>query len=197
MISGSPDVIVRGLSTMSYEVYITRADGWSDTEHWSENQSNPITFEEWDRLVKDDPELAIDYAGRLSEEELDRLLDSHPEFVGCRTVAHGIRFSGKQDQLLRQLARELKAGQTPNSADFDYGYDTADWTAHPDGKRRCFWFHRGAISTKNPDMATLGKMLQLSERLNACVRGEEAEIYRHTDRGLACYTPERGWRPLE
>ena len=57
---------------MSYEFFITRADGWSDTEHWSEKQSNPINFEEWDRLVKDDTELAIDYAGRLSEDELDR-----------------------------------------------------------------------------------------------------------------------------
>jgi hypothetical protein len=182
---------------MSYEFYITRADGWSDMERWSENQSNPITFEEWERLAKDDPELAIDYAGRLSEEELDRILDSHPEFAGCRTKSLGIRFSREQDQLLRQLARDRKAGETPDPDDFDLGYDTADWIAHPEGERRCFWFHRGAISTKNPDMATLDKMLQLSKRLNACVRGDDEEIYRRTDRGFDCYRPDRGWLPLE
>ncbi len=182
---------------MSYEFYITRADGWSETEHWSESQSNSITFEEWERLVKEDPELAIDYAGRLSEEEYNRNVDSRPEFVGCRTETRGLIFSKEQDQLLRQLARELKRGETPNMNDFVFGYDTADWIAHPEGDRRCFWFHRGAISTKNPDMATLDKMLRLSERLNACVRGDDEEIYRRTDRGFDCYRPDRGWLPLE
>ena len=181
---------------MGYEVYITRADGWSEPKDWSEDQSNPITFEEWERLVKDDPELAIDYTGRLSEEEFNRIIDSRPEFVGCRTETPGILFSKEQDEFLRQLARELKAGETPHPDDFIFGYDTADWTAHPRGDSRCFWFERGVITTKNPDRATLDKMLQLAERLNACVRGEESEMYRRTAGGFEYYKPEQGWLPL-
>src|SRR5207245_10027417 len=60
--------------------------------------------------------------------------------------------------------------------------DTADWIAHPKGEERCFWFGDGSICTKNPDMATLDKMLQLSKTLNACVRGDDGETYRRSDR---------------
>ena len=38
------------------------------------------------------------------------------------------------------------------------------------------WFE-GNITTKNPDKATLRKMLQMAERLNARVQGDDGELY--------------------
>lgn len=42
------------------------------------------------------------------------------------------------------------------------------------------WFE-GRISTKNPDRAILGKMLQLAHTLRAVVQGDEGELYTHPD----------------
>jgi hypothetical protein len=39
---------------MGYEVHITRA------EEWSESEANPITFEEWRAYIKSDPEMRLD-----------------------------------------------------------------------------------------------------------------------------------------
>ena len=46
-------------------------------------------------------------------------------------------------------------------------------------------------------LATLEKMLRIAEALNACVRGDDGEVYRRTSQGFACYEPERGWLSLE
>jgi len=41
------------------------------------------------------------------------------------------------------------------------------------------WFdwNQGNIFTKNPDQATLAKMIHIAERLNAHVQGDDGEIY--------------------
>jgi len=39
---------------MGYDIHITRAD------HWTESESNPISFEEWLDFVADDPEMRLD-----------------------------------------------------------------------------------------------------------------------------------------
>ena len=40
-----------------------------------------------------------------------------------------------------------------------------------------FWFIDGAVETKNPDEATVKKMVQLAKKLKARVIGEENEEY--------------------
>jgi hypothetical protein len=179
---------------MSYELYITRADRWPETVHWSESECEVITFDEWEKLVKADPELAIDYTDRLTIDELERLVDGTPELVGCRT-GDGFRFSKEQARRLKELAEDLKGDATPDPEEI--GYDTAEWEGHPEGEERCFWFEHGSISTKNPDVATLDKMLRIADTLKACVRGDDGELYRRSGQGFECFEPERGWLPLE
>ena len=49
------------------------------------------------------------------------------------------------------------------------------WMVHPD--RVPFWFLDGAVETKNPDDATIRKMVTLARKLKAKVLGEEDEEY--------------------
>jgi hypothetical protein len=177
---------------MGYDIYITRDDDWT------ENRGRESHLEEWERLVEEDPELEIDYCNRLSTEEWERLIQENPELAGRKT-ASGTFFSSEQNERLKELARELKEGERVD-IDVPGFYDTADWKAHPGGERRCFWLHEGNIETKDPDLATLAKMLQLAEKLEAQVQGDDQELYRNTDRGWECYDRQRphlGWRPLE
>jgi hypothetical protein len=181
---------------MSYEFFITRADEWPETKHWSECQYKAISIEEWTDLIEADPELGIVYSDRLTVDELTRLVDETPGLAGTSTES-GFIFSKGQAELLERLAEDLKQDDAPHPDDFPG--DTADWKKHPKGERRCLWHwpSRGHISTKNPDMATIDKMLQMAEKLNACVRGDDGEIYRRGDRRFECYEPERGWLSLE
>jgi hypothetical protein len=179
---------------MGYEFYITRADDWPEDEHWSEGGRDGITFEEWERLVECDPELEIDHSDRLTAVELECLIDENPDLAGCRTE-HRLTFSREQCRRLKELAKPLKQGEAPERDVIRY--DTADWTAHPRGEERCFWYGDRMISTKDPDVATIDKLLQLAERLGALVRGEDGERYRRSDRGFDCFAPDRGWLPLE
>jgi hypothetical protein len=97
---------------MSYELYITRADGWPETVHWSESGCNAIAFDEWEELIKADPELAIDYSDRLTTDELERLVNDSPALEGCRT-ADGFLFSKEQVRHLKELAEALKRDSKP------------------------------------------------------------------------------------
>jgi hypothetical protein len=47
--------------------------------------------------------------------------------------------------------------------------------SYPDGA----WFDwaEGCVSTKNPDRAILGKLLQLAAKLGAVVQGDDGEVY--------------------
>ena len=49
------------------------------------------------------------------------------------------------------------------------------WTKHRD--RVPLWFIDGAVETKNPDEATVKKMVQIAKKLKARVIGEENEEY--------------------
>jgi hypothetical protein len=145
-------------------------------------------------LVEDDAELAVDYSERLSWDELCRIIEDNPEFAGCRTES-GLSFTREQGRRLKELARQSLGGR--RGAQGDLSCDTADWNAHPGGEERSFWYDGANISTKNPDVATLGKLLELAARLDACVRGDDGELYRRSGGGFECYTPGRGWLPLE
>ncbi|WP_143206614.1 hypothetical protein [Singulisphaera sp. GP187] len=179
---------------VSYEFHITRADRWPENVHWSESQCEVIGFNEWENLVKADPELAIDYSDRLTIDELERLVDGTPELAECRSEV-GFRFSKQQARRLKELAEDLKGDAAPDPEAIES--DTAEWVGHPNGEERCFWFEHGSISTKNPDLATLDKMLQIAGSLNACVRGDDGELCRRYGQRFECFEPERGWCPLE
>jgi hypothetical protein len=62
------------------------------------------------------------------------------------------------------------------------------WTAHP--QQVAFWFHDGAVSLKNPDNATIRKMVELAHKLNARVLGEENEEYGWDGEPLPDYGPD-------
>lgn len=49
------------------------------------------------------------------------------------------------------------------------------WTGHPDEPP--LWFIDGAVQIKNPDDATISKLVQLAGALKARVIGEEGEEY--------------------
>lgn len=49
------------------------------------------------------------------------------------------------------------------------------WIEHPE--QPPLWFVDGAVTTKNPDDATISKLVQLARALNARVIGEEDEEY--------------------
>src|SRR5260370_35128086 len=97
---------------MSYELHITRSDRWPETVHWSESMCEIIAFDEWENLVKADPELAIDYSDRLTIDELERLVDGTPELAGGRTGG-GFQFSKQQAQRLRKLPARLTGKPLP------------------------------------------------------------------------------------
>jgi hypothetical protein len=52
-----------------------------------------------------------------------------------------------------------------------------EWNAHPLDERPWFDYSNGNISTKNPDDATIRKMLAITEVLNAKLQGDDGEIY--------------------
>ena len=49
------------------------------------------------------------------------------------------------------------------------------WLRHPD--RVPFWYYQGAIEAKNPDVATIRKLVELARNLRARCFGEEGEEY--------------------
>jgi len=50
------------------------------------------------------------------------------------------------------------------------------WTAHP--QKVPLWFRDGEITAKNPDDATIVKMLEIAEKVQAQVLGDDGEVYR-------------------
>jgi hypothetical protein len=56
-----------------------------------------------------------------------------------------------------------------------------EWTAHPAKGERCIrpWFsyEAGNIEVKNPDIATIQKMIHVAAALGAGVQGNDGEIY--------------------
>ena len=56
-----------------------------------------------------------------------------------------------------------------------------EWNAHPTERepnaRPWFAYWKGSIDTKNPDIDTIRKMIQIASALNAKVQGDDGEIY--------------------
>jgi hypothetical protein len=57
------------------------------------------------------------------------------------------------------------------------------YVTHPE--RRALWYYNGAISTKDPDTQLVVKMVQLADRLQAHVIGDEGEVYDQTGQPIA------------
>ena len=53
----------------------------------------------------------------------------------------------------------------------------AIWDGHPEDREAWLDWFDGNITTKYPDEALLGKMLEIANRLNAKVQGDEGEVY--------------------
>ncbi|HLP51828.1 MAG TPA: hypothetical protein VK154_13160 [Chitinophagales bacterium] len=53
----------------------------------------------------------------------------------------------------------------------------AIWLAEPTNKQIPFSYYNGCIQTKNPDDATIRKMLNIAQKLGAKVIGDEDEIW--------------------
>jgi hypothetical protein len=53
----------------------------------------------------------------------------------------------------------------------------ARWRHHPDGEQVWFDFRHGEVMVKNPDEATIGKMLMVARALGGQVQGDDGEIY--------------------
>lgn len=57
------------------------------------------------------------------------------------------------------------------------GGGTVCWDGHPSGRAAVLTYHRGIVSAKNPDPATIAKLKQIAERLDAEVVGDSGETY--------------------
>lgn len=73
---------------------------------------------------------------------------------------------------------EIKIG---SESQFQNNPGYCQWNAHPTKRdhssRPWFSYFRGSIDTKNPDVATIRKMMQMSLSLNAKVQGDDGEFY--------------------
>ncbi len=73
-------------------------------------------------------------------------------------------------------AYRIKVPGRPNESQVAPGF--CEWNNHPANERPWFDFSNGSISTKNPDDATIKKMLSISKQLDARVQGDNGEFYR-------------------
>lgn len=75
-------------------------------------------------------------------------------------------------------AYEIKIG---SESQFQNRPGYCEWNAHPTEKapnaRPWFAYWKGSIDTKNPDVATIRKMIQMASALNAKVQGDDGEFY--------------------
>jgi hypothetical protein len=59
----------------------------------------------------------------------------------------------------------------------DQGKYFVQWSGPSEHSEPWFDWFKGCVSTKNPDRAILGKMLQIAQTLNARVQGDDGEFY--------------------
>lgn len=73
---------------------------------------------------------------------------------------------------------EMKLG---SESQFQNRPGYCEWNAHPTERdhnaRPWFDYWEGSIGTKNPDIPTIRKMIQMSTALNAKVQGDDGEFY--------------------
>jgi len=67
--------------------------------------------------------------------------------------------------------------KVPGSKESQPAPGFCEWNAHPLDESPWFDYSDGSISTKNPDDATIRKMLAIAEALNAQVQGDDCEVY--------------------
>ena len=77
-----------------------------------------------------------------------------------------------------ELTNEIEIG---TETQFQNRPGFCEWNAHPvkhePDDRPWFDYWKGIINTKNPDVSTIRKMLQIASALNAKVQGDDGEIY--------------------
>src|SRR5688500_1543400 len=88
----------------------------------------------------------------IPQDEWDKVVDADPELV-LSTDDFYVRKVGRRTERIHPVI----------------------WRKHRDHVP--LWFVDGAIQTKNPDVATVKKMVQIAKKLKARVIGEEAEEY--------------------
>ena len=86
-----------------------------------------------------------------------------------------VRTRGAQALPIAEEEIERAAATLPG-----WRYDRAECTLHADGCPQ-LWWDDGELWTKNPDDATLGRMIALADALGARVRGDEGETDRSPD----------------
>jgi hypothetical protein len=64
------------------------------------------------------------------------------------------------------------------TVDADNGPTDVLWVTKNGDVLSPFWWWEGSITTKNPDPATIAKMLEIARRLDARVFGDDDEEYR-------------------
>ena len=66
-------------------------------------------------------------------------------------------------------------------SDVPLGANAALWKSENGEVRGWFDWYSGTVFTTNPDRDTLGKLLDLAQKLGARVQGDEGELYKTTD----------------
>ena len=64
--------VQQGLGTMGYDIHITRANDWT------ESQSFPISLEEWNLYIRSDPEMRLDGFAEVTTTEGESLRYENP-----------------------------------------------------------------------------------------------------------------------
>ena len=111
---------------MGYDLHITRA------ERWTESEDSPIRADEWLAVVAADPDF---------------------ELTGVASV------------------------DTPEGSLRYENPGLVRWTGHPDQEEVWFDFRDGHVVVKNPDEATIARMIAVAGRLGARVLGDDGETY--------------------
>lgn len=72
---------------------------------------------------------------------------------------------------------EIVSSDDTLTLDIENGPCFVEWNAHPQGKDIWFDLFEGSIEAKNPDDATIKKMLEIAKVLDAKVTGDDFEEY--------------------
>ena len=88
----------------------------------------------------------------ISEAEWRELVDADPTLEVCQEDYYARESNGQREQ-----------------------FHPVIWVTHPG--RPCFWHMDGKITKKYPDDALIDKMIEIAQKLNARVLGDDGEEY--------------------
>ena len=76
-----------------------------------------------------------------------------------------------------QLSDTYRTKVPGNSTESQVAPGYCEWITHSQNARPWFSYSDGNISTKNPEEDTILKMIEISEKLDAMVQGDNGEIH--------------------